>query len=576
MPEMLNLTTRPQYHTLLDAIALRDAIAQRDTDNSQPAIYYLTTDADPQTVTRADFRQAALRYAGALKNMGVGSGDLVIIAHTQNLESIFAFWGVMLLGAIPSMFSTLTEKLDPEIYMRNMGELVSLSDVRAILTTDAFAPQLAERVSCPVYGSEALLGALSSADETVEIATPSPDAVAFLQHSSGTTGLQKGVALSHNAVLNQLASYSDALALNAQDVIVSWLPLYHDMGLIAGFVQPLVQGIPLVLMSPFDWVRHPAMLLKAIDQYRGTLCWLPNFAYNHMAQRIRQRDSEGIDLSTMRAFVNCSEPVREDSHRQFYDRFTANGVTRAMLTVSYAMAENTFAVTQTPIGQPPTVDTVDRIALQRDLHAVPADPSADTAAPQVSCGPTITHTQVKIVGADGASLPERGVGDVMVRSDCMLTEYYRRPDLNPFDTDGWYHTGDRGYMADGEIYIVGRSKDLIINAGKNVYPQDLEAIVNEIDGVYTGRAVVFGVADPREGTELIAVIAEMDEAAGFEHRQIVQQIRQRISRQTDVTVNFVELVERGWLVKTSSGKIARSQNRDKWLAQREAEGNPVF
>lgn len=570
MSEMLNLSTRPQYHTLLEAAALRD------TDADQPAIHYLSTDAEPQTNTRAEFKQSALRYASALRQMGVGSSDLVIIAHTQNLESIFAFWGAMLLGAIPSMFPTLTEKLDPDIYMRNMSELVSLSEVRAILTTDAFAPTLAGRVSCPVYGSEALLGALSSASEAVEIASPAPEAIAFLQHSSGTTGLQKGVALSHNAVLNQLASYGNALELNSSDVIVSWLPLYHDMGLIAGFIQPLVQGIPLVLMSPFDWVRHPAMLLKAIDQFRGTLCWLPNFAYNHMAQRVRQRDSEGIDISSMRAFVNCSEPVREDSHRQFFERFAENGATRAMLTVSYAMAENTFAVTQTPIGKAPTVEFVDRMALQGELQARLIDPSADTAAPQVSCGPTITHTQVKVVNAEGSTLPERGVGEVMVRSDCMLTEYYRRPDLAPFDADGWYRTGDRGYIAGGEVYIVGRSKDLIINAGKNVYPQDLEAIVNDIDGVYTGRAVVFGVADPREGTELIAVLAEVDEAAGLEHRQIVQQIRQRISRQTDVTVNFVELVERGWLVKTSSGKIARSQNRDKWLAQREAEGNPVF
>jgi fatty-acyl-CoA synthase len=567
---MLKLATRNLYRTLLDA-----AVLQKQ-DSDLVAIRYLSTEVEPQTITRCDFREAAVNYASALQSMDVGSGDLVIIAHTQNLESIFAFWGALLLGAIPSMFPTLTEKLDPEIYMRNLNELVTLSQVRAILTTDAFAPQLGEHVSCPVYGSEALLSALSSADKLAETASPDPDAIAFLQHSSGTTGLQKGVALSHDAILNQLASYADTLALNNEDVIVSWLPLYHDMGLIAGFIQPLVQGIPLILMSPFDWVRHPAMLLNAIDQYRGTLCWLPNFAYNHCAQRIRQRDSDGLDISSMRAFINCSEPVREDSHRQFYERFAATGVTREMLTVSYAMAENTFAVTQTPAGEAPTVDVVDRVALQRDLQAVASDPTSETAAPQVSCGRPIANTQVKVIDAAGLTLPERHVGEVLVRSDCMLTEYYRRPDLDPFDADGWYRTGDRGYIADGEVYIVGRSKDLIINAGKNVYPQDLEAIVNEIEGVYAGRAVVFGVPDPREGTELIAVVAELDPSSAVEERQIMQQIRQRISRQTDVTVNFVELVERGWLLKTSSGKIARSQNRDKWLAQRKAEGNPVF
>jgi fatty-acyl-CoA synthase len=171
-----------------------------------------------------------------------------------------------------------------------------------------------------------------------------------LQHSSGTTGLQKGVALTHTAVLNQLAAYSQAIALHADDVVVSWLPLYHDMGLIAGFLLPLVQGLPLVLLSPFDWVQHPALLLQAIDRYRGTLCWLPNFAYNHCARRIRRRDKEAVSLASMRLFINCSEPVRHSSHQLFLEAFAAQGVTPDRLGVSYAMAENTFAVTQTRRG----------------------------------------------------------------------------------------------------------------------------------------------------------------------------------------------------------------------------------
>jgi acyl-CoA synthetase (AMP-forming)/AMP-acid ligase II len=369
-------------------------------------------------------------------------------------------------------------------------------------------------------------------------------------------------------VLNQLNTYSEAIQLNTDDVVVSWLPLYHDMGLIAGFLLPLVQGIPLVLMSPFDWVRHPAMLFRAIADYNGTLCWLPNFAYNHCARRIRQRDLDGVSVASMRMFINCSEPVRADSHTLFAERFASNGVTTKMLAVSYAMAENVFAVTQTAPGQGSRVDWVAQAALENALTAEPTAPEADNAIRVVSCGAPIRGTQVKVVDAQGQPLPERRVGEIAIHSDCLLTGYYQRPDLKPFTADGWYLTGDRGYMAAGEVYIIGRSKDLIINGGKNVYPQDIEAIVNSVDGVHPGRAVVFGVPDEREGTELIAVVAEVNTDDADVRRGIGLAIRQTVAQQTTVTVSYVHLVGERWLVKTSSGKIARAANRDKWLAER--------
>ncbi|MCB9422113.1 MAG: AMP-binding protein, partial [Ardenticatenaceae bacterium] len=326
---MLTPTTRPNFHTILDAVTLQDG-------GDEPAIVYVATDAPTITISRREFGERVRETAVALHHLGIKPRDLVIIAHTQNLESIYAFWGTMLAGAIPSMFPTLTEKLDPAIYMQNMAELVSFSNVRAILTTDEFAPQLAERVQCAVIGEQlSAIGERSPATSHQPPAT-NPDEIAFLQHSSGTTGLQKGVALSHRAVLNQLASYSNAIGLNEQDVIVSWLPLYHDMGLIAGFLLPLVQGVPLVLMSPFDWAKHPALLFRAIAEQQGTLCWLPNFAYNHCARRIRQRDAEQFSLASMRLFINCSEPVRHDSHQLFLERFADWGVTPEKLGVSYA------------------------------------------------------------------------------------------------------------------------------------------------------------------------------------------------------------------------------------------------
>jgi acyl-CoA synthetase (AMP-forming)/AMP-acid ligase II len=360
------------------------------------------------------------------------------------------------------------------------------------------------------------------------------------------------VALSHEATLNQLASYSEAIRLNEGDIIVSWLPLYHDMGLIAGFLLPIVQGIPLVLMSPFDWAKHPALLLRAIHEYEGTLCWLPNFAYNHCARRIRRHDTEDLSLQSMRMFINCSEPVYHQSHQLFLERFAGQGLIPEMFAVSYAMAENTFAVTQTKPGQATTVDVIDRNTLAQDNIAQPVPAGKDAE--------------------NGNTLEERRVGELSVRSDCMLTEYFRRPDLQPFQ-NGWYLTGDKGYIADGDVYVVGRSKDMIINAGKNIFPRDIETIVNQVNGIHAGRSVVFGVPDEREGTELIAVVAEVDTSDLEERKQIARAIRKAIVQQSMVTATYVHLVESKWLIKTSSGKVARAANREKWEKERATVNN---
>jgi fatty-acyl-CoA synthase len=458
--------------------------------------------------------------------------------------------------------------------MANMAELARKSNVRAILTTNEFAEQLIGRVPCPVYGAADLAqNGLESHEPGANFTpyAPDPHEIAFLQHSSGTTGLQKGVALSHRAVLNQLASYSEAIRLVEEDVVVNWLPLYHDMGLIAGFLLPLFQGLPLVLMSPFDWVSRPAALFRAIDRHRGSLCWLPNFAYNHCARRIRRRDTEGLSAASMRLFINCSEPVYDESHRLFLERFAGLGVRPEMLAVSYAMAENTFGVTQTPAGEQPILDIIDRSLLEETGKARSVDHDHPQAVIKVSCGVPISGTAVRVEDGQGRPLAERVVGELVIRSDCMLSEYYRRPDLQPFH-EGWYRTGDRGYLAEGEVYIVGRSKDLIINAGKNVYPQDIEAIVNGVEGVHAGRAVAFGVPDEREGTELIAVVAEMRDPALLDdlpaRKSMEKAIRLEVVRQSETTLSYVKLVGPKWLIKTSSGKIARGENRKKWAAEK--------
>jgi acyl-CoA synthetase (AMP-forming)/AMP-acid ligase II len=555
---MVTLSNRDNFDTLLDAVTLA-------ADNEKPAIIYVETERAPVVVSRHAFRARILATAASLKTLGIRPRDLVIIAHTQSLESIYAFWGLLALGAVPSMFPTLTEKLDPDVYMNSLGELVRLSAVSAVLTTDEFAPVVRPRLACAVFSATDITS--SSRQFTNDLPQPDPDEIAFLQHSSGTTGLQKGVALSHAAVLNQLAAYSEAIELSETDVVVSWLPLYHDMGLIAGFLLPLMQGVPLVLMSPFDWVSHPALLFRAIHEHRGTLCWLPNFAYNHCAHRIRWRDSQEYSVDSMRLFINCSEPVRHDSHQLFVERFRDNGVRADMLGVSYAMAENTFAVTQTAPGHSPQLDIIDGYELEVNRYAKSVVLGAVHAQTRVSCGHPIAGTEVCILNEQNQVVPDRVVGEVAIRSNCLLTGYYRRPDLIPLNEEGWFLTGDMGYLASGELYIAGRRKDLIINAGKNIYPADIEAVVNGVDGVKAGRAVVFGVPDEREGTELVAVVAEVGPEDEDARRAIGRAIRQEVAHQTMVTVSYVYLVGPKWLLKTSSGKIARGANREKWFRE---------
>ncbi|HRE49528.1 MAG TPA: AMP-binding protein [Aggregatilineales bacterium] len=523
------------------------------------------------TLSYAAFWEGAGRYAAALRAVGIGQRDLVILVIDHGEPLLYAFWGALRIGAIPSMFPFLSDKLDAALYFERVKALVSHSGARAVIASPAYAESLSALMagSGVAILSERDLHPTAGAD--IALPATAPDQIAFLQHSSGTTGLQKGVALAHDAVLNHLAAYSDTLRLTPDDVIVSWLPLYHDMGLIAGFILPLVQGIPLILMSPHHWVRDPRILLQAITRHRGTLCWLPNFAYNFMATRIRDDALAGVDLQTMRAFVNCSEPMRAESHRLFLNRYRAYGLRPEALTTCYAMAENTFAVTQGGIDSPVRLDRISRAALMESNRALSAQ-GDEPHAEMLCCGTAIPNCRVRILGStpegERRDLPERQVGEVAVQSDSMLSEYYRRPDLTEAVLfDGWYLTGDYGYLAEGGLYITGRKKDLIIVGGKNIYPQDLEALADTIEGVKAGRVVVFGVDDTRLGTEAIVLVAESeieDEDARFE---VARRIRLRVAAETEVTLNDVRVVDLKWLHKTSSGKIARGANREKYLAE---------
>ena len=572
----------PSYNTLTEAV-----IRRAEESPEARSVIFLHDDGSEHTIRAAEFHARNLAYAGALQRLGVGPEDLVILVLKHSETLLSAFWGAMYLGAIASIFPFLTEKLDPDLYKERVKALVTQEQARAVITFPEFKDELSALLAdtgCEVLSSDEALYPSKGSGYEPSINFVSGEKIAFLQHSSGTTGLQKGVALSHRAVLNQVRAYSVSIDLRTDDVVVSWLPLYHDMGLIAGFVMPLVAGVPLVLMSPFAWVRSPKLLLQAASAHRATLTWLPNFAYNHSVRGIRERDMEGVDLSSLRAVINCSEPVRHDSQQTFLQRFAPYGLQESALSACYAMAENTFAVTQTPTGQPPRVDWVLTGVLQSEKRAEPAplaEPvearpvSPEGVTPMVSCGLPIPGTEVRIVDPQRKALPERQVGEVALRGDCMLSGYYHRADATAQAIHaGWYFTGDMGYMADGELYISGRKKDMIIVGGKNVFPQDLEAIANSVPGLYPGRSVAFGVVDERMGSETIVMVCELeDETAGEDACSAIErELRQRIVKQTEIALNDVLLVGHRWLIKTSSGKIARGDNRQKYFDARAEAG----
>ncbi|MFN8384017.1 MAG: AMP-binding protein [Anaerolineales bacterium] len=522
------------------------------------------------------YRQLILganRYALTLAREEIKSGEVVLLILQHGEDLVYSFWGAVLHGAIPSIMPFLTEKLAPEKYRADLASLISITKPTAIITYPEFE---AEVRSALVAGDSVRKVILTNNIEAEAVPDfnslngmkASPEDIVILQHSSGTTGLQKGVALSHRAVLNQLETYSKTIQLNPEkDVIVSWLPLYHDMGLIACFLMPVLMRITLVELSPFDWVRAPYRLMQSVWQYKGTLTWLPNFAFNFCANKVRPRNLEGVDLSSWRAIINCSEPVHAESHHLFAERFTPFGLRPQAMQTCYAMAENVFAVAQSPLDESPVVDEIDRESFMTKRLATPPI-AGQPSMKMTSSGHSLPNTKIRIVDESFNDLPEQTVGEIAVQSDCMLTEYYNRPDATEaVIKNGWYLTGDYGYVANGELYVSGRKKDLIIVGGKNVYPQDLESLANEVPGVHAGRTVAFGMYDEEEGTEEVVIIAEADSQDPAEQEAIADAIRKHVTKSSAIALRHVKVVDDKWIIKTSSGKTARSANKEKFLKE---------
>jgi acyl-CoA synthetase (AMP-forming)/AMP-acid ligase II len=546
------------------------ALHARTPDRS--AIVLQFPGRDDLLITYDQLLRSSSGFAQTLEHEGIQPGEVIVLILQHGEDLIYAFWGAILQGAIPSIMPFLTEKLSPERYKADLSALISVTKPAAIVTYPEFEGEVCAALQEGDSVRSVIVADRFEAQAAMDFASlkgfhRKPEDIVLLQHSSGTTGLQKGVALSHQAVINQLNSYGKSLLITEDDVIVSWLPLYHDMGLIAGFLMPILSGIPLVIMSPFDWVRAPYKLLQSISKYHGTLTWLPNFAYNFCAQKIRDRHIEGVDLVSLRAVINCSEPVRWESHIAFYERFKAYGLKMEALQTSYAMAENVFCVTQSQLGSVPVIDEIDREAFM--VERVAKDPLDGRPSMKImSSGQPLENTRVKVIDENGNPVPERVIGELALQSDCMLTGYFNRPDMTEkVFQDGWYLTGDFGYVSNGQVFVSGRKKDMIIVGGRNIYPQDLEALTYEVPGVHAGRSVAFGMFDETQGTEEVVVIAEVESEDAEEQQKIADAIRLHVTKNSAIALRYVRVVGPKWILKTSSGKTARSANKEKFLAE---------
>jgi len=529
---------------------LPERLLSHARDRGDEVAFEVLTGDDTTSLTWGRLAAAAAGYAELFTSSGVTPGSVVVICLKHGPSLHPAYLGAMLAGAVPSFVPFPTVKQDPALYWEAHRVLFARVEAAVVLTYQdnaaAVAGVLPPATRLLVDDPALLLAAQPGSSRVGDLTPPDPDAVALLQHSSGTTGHKKGVMLTHRQIALQVAAYAGALGLGADDRIASWLPLYHDMGLVTAFLAPITLGATVVSLDAFAWADDPHSLLRAIDDHGCQFSWLPNFAFNHLVRT--KVGGESYRLDHVRAFVSCSEPVKAETFTSFADTFAPHGVRPEQLQVSYAMAETVFAVTQTPPGRPPRTAEID-------------------GGTQVSNGPTLPGIELRV--AQTGTTP---VGELEVRGPWVSEGYYRNADATAESfVDGWYRTGDLGCVVDGEVYVLGRRKDVIIHHGVNYYAHDLEAAAATVPGVRAGRCAAVAVFDAAAGSERIEIIVERDDGSGVTDEQVVTALKTAVSDRFNLTVDFVHVVDPGWLVKTTSGKVSRSENVAKLLASTHAE-----
>jgi 1-acyl-sn-glycerol-3-phosphate acyltransferase len=525
---------------------------------------YSDAGGDGEMLTYRALHTHAVDVASGLQERGLQPRQAVAIMLPTGLEFFISFLGVLLAGGVPVPIYPPVRPSQLEEHLRRQRAILSNCQAIMLITVPEAKP-LARLLHTQVDTLQAIVTAkeLSLAARAYALPMLRAEDIALLQYTSGSTGAPKGVILTHANLLANIRAVGEAIDVRYEDIFVSWLPLYHDMGLIGAWLGSLYHAVMLVIMSPLAFLGRPQRWLWAIHRYRGTLSAAPNFAYELCLRRISRQELEGLDLSSWRIAFNGAEAVSPNTVQRFGERFAPYGLRPESIYPVYGLAECSVGLTFPSLGQGPRIDRIQRDAFMHSGLARPAEGQDPHPLRFVACGRPLPGHELRIVDPTGRELPERMEGRLQFRGPSATSGYYQNMDATRrlFDKD-WLDSGDRAYVAAGEVYITGRSKDIIIRGGRNIYPHEVEEAVGKVDGIRKGCVVVFGSPDPITGTERLIVVAETREQAPMGVETLRAKINTITTDLTEVPPDEIVLTPPHAVLKTSSGKVRRAATRE--------------